>query len=61
MSARKPRRRAVWVGFSGQQRVEVVILRECKAYTLCKVVRGHDGVGVPGSIEQFHPDDLRPL
>ncbi len=59
MSRQKPRRRAVWVGLGGRERVEVLILRECKAWTLCKVVSDPDGRSRVGAVERFHPDDLR--
>lgn len=54
MSARTPRRRAVWVGTHGRARVEVVVLRECRAWTLCRVVS-------TGAVERMHPADLHPL
>lgn len=47
-------RRAVWVGTHGRERVEVVILRVCRTYTLCRVVS-------TDAVERMHPDDLRPL
>lgn len=53
MSARTPRR-AVWVGTHGRERVEVVVLRECRAWTLCRVVS-------TGAVERMHPADLHPL
>lgn len=53
MSARTPRR-AVWVGTHGRARVEVVVLRECRAWTLCRVVS-------TGAVERMHPADLHPL
>ncbi len=49
-----PRRRAVWVGTHGRARVEVVVLRECRAWTLCRVVS-------TGAVERMHPADLHPL
>lgn len=52
MSARTPRR-AVWVGTHGRERVDVVVLRECRAWTLCRVVS-------TGAVERMHPADLRP-
>lgn len=45
-------RRAVWVGTHGRERVEVVVLRERRTYTLCRVVS-------TGMVERMHPDDLR--
>ncbi len=45
-------RRAIWVGTHGRERVEVIILRECKAWTLCRVLS-------TGMVERMHPDDLR--
>lgn len=50
MRARTPRR-AVWVGTHGRERVDVVVLRECRAWTLCRVVS-------TGAVERMHPADL---
>lgn len=47
-------RRALWVGTHGRERVEVIILRECKAWTLCRVVH-------TGMVERMHPDEIRPI
>ena len=47
-------RHAVWVGTHGRAHVEVVILRQRKTYTLCRVVS-------TGAVERMHHADLRPL
>ena len=54
MTSHAMSRRAVWVGTHGRERVEVIILRECKAWTLCRVVH-------TGMVERMHPDEIRPI